>query len=200
MFLSSKVFQTKRKCWHLNGKATSISKCQRNSTNIPSQWPRQLGSNSSWATDGGSKSCASKWHESPVRGLGAMPCRQPCFFPACVEKGSQLSEKADCISEQSEVNHPWVSRSHQRLIRDLMKNGCYYYTATFTRVNPMMYLCFFMLVCATVFNPVSNLYKTEDIFFLAHVPSSFSPDTLFLLPNVKTCAFFGISCFAGEGA
>lgn len=101
--------------------------------------------------------------------------KQPCFFPACMEKGSQLSEKADCISEQSEVNHPWVSRSHQHLIRDLMKNGCYYYTSTFTDVNPMMCLCFFMLVCACVFNPISNLYniKLRTFFFLdSYLPRS----------------------------
>ena len=44
------------------------------------QWPSQLGSNSSWAADGGSESWASKWHESLVKGLGAVPCKQPCFF------------------------------------------------------------------------------------------------------------------------
>lgn len=160
----------KRKCWHLNGKATSVSKCQRNSTNTPSQWPRQLGSNSSWATDGGSKSRASKWHESPVRGLGAMPGRQPCFFPACVEK-------ADCISEQSEVNHPWVSRSHQRLIRDLMKNGCYYYTAIFTRVHLWcicVSLCLSVPLCLILY----QIYIKLRTFFSWHMYLPLSPQIL----------------------
>lgn len=28
-----------------------------------------------------------------VKGLGAVPCKQPCFFPACNQDGRQLSEK-----------------------------------------------------------------------------------------------------------
>lgn len=127
--------------------------------------------------------------------------KQPCFFPACMEKGSQLSEKADCISEQSEVNHPWVSRSHQHLIRDLMKSGCYYYTFTFTDVNPMIYLCFFMLVCACVFNPISNLYniKLRTFFFLDTVTFLFLPRYSVSSPQCESICFLCDWLFLGGG-
>lgn len=44
-----------------------------------------------------------------VKGLGAVPCKQFCFFPACEQSGSQISGTTMPLREKRNPNHPWVS-------------------------------------------------------------------------------------------
>lgn len=46
-----------------------------------------------------------------VKGLGAVPCKQPCFLPACSQDGRQLSEETGPPREKRSPNRPRVSRN-----------------------------------------------------------------------------------------
>lgn len=103
--LFSKAYYMKRKCWHLNGKASRLRKFQRNSANILSQWPRQLGTDC-WAAVGGGKIWASQWHESLIKGLVLCHANSPAF--PSLQRGQAPALREGWASQRKEkLNLPW---------------------------------------------------------------------------------------------